>query len=242
MEDQLTGDFFGTLRYMSFNRGLKKVFTNGIFPKSTADVIDKIDKDEWGEEIEFWKISQNGLGEIDACIEFEGFIIGIEVKLDSNLSSDDDISYDETEDNDKVLKESENQLNREARMLKEWAPNKEKILIFIAKEKSCQNVYNDIVNLRNLLDKDIVFGYLSWEDALEGLEKIQVENSYEKIMVDDLRDLLIKKGFERFKGFDFEEQSVSMDCWKFKGNNDIFSFNTKIQVGVENYEFGKKHA
>lgn len=183
MEDQLTGDFFGTLRYMSFNRGLKKIFFNGIFPKSTADIGDKIDVEEWGEEIEFWRRSHYGLGEIDTCLEFKDFIIGIEVKLDSNLSSDDDISYDETEVDDKILKESKNQLNREARMLKEWAPNKEKILIFVAKEILCQNVYNEIINERNLLDKDIVFGYLSWEDALEGLEKIQVKNHYERIMV-----------------------------------------------------------
>ena len=227
---------------MSFNRGLKKIFSNGIFPKSTADIVDKIDVEEWGKEIKFWRRSRNGLGEIDVCIEFQDFIIGIEVKLDSNLSSDDDISYDETEDDDRILKESKNQLNREARMLKEWAPDKKKILIFVAKEKLCQNVYNEVVNERNLLDKEIIFGYLSWEDALEGLGKIKAENHYEKIMVGDLNELLIKKGFERFKGFNFEEQLVSTDCWKYKGSNDIFSFNTKIQVGVEYYGFGKKHA
>ncbi|MPN31864.1 hypothetical protein SDC9_179339 [bioreactor metagenome] len=83
---------------------------------------------------------------------------------------------------------------------------------------------------------------MSWENALEGLGKIQVENYYEKIIIDDLTELLIKKGFERFKGFAFEEQSVCTDCWKYKGSNDIFSFITGIQVGDENYGFGKKHA
>lgn len=235
LEDQLTGDFFGTLRYMSFNRGLKKVFTDGLCPKSTADAIEKINKENW--DALFWRRSHNGLGEIDACIEFEDVIIGIEVKLYSGLSSDDNISFTGLSENDVNLKESKNQLNREARMLKEWAPNKQKVLIFIADEISCHHVYNNIVIDRRLLDKDIIFGYLSWQAALEGLEKIITKDDYERFMISDLQKLLIKKGFEKFKGFKFEEPSVNTDCWMFKNYSNIFSFNTKTEVGVERYEF-----
>lgn len=240
MEDQLTGDFFGTLRYIPFNRGLKVIFTHGVYPKSTADVIEKIDKEQW--DVQFWRRSHNGLGEIDASIEFEDTIIGIEVKLYSNLSSDDNISYSDSSENDMILKESKNQLNREARMLKEWAPNNQKILLFVADEKSCQNVYSNIVNERHLLDKDIIFGYLSWQDALEGLEKVKANDCYEELMINDLISLLKGKGFERFKGFSFAKQSIDKDYWQFKDNNNKFSFNTKIEVGVEKYEFRKKHA
>lgn len=239
LEDQLTGDFFGTLRYMSFNRGLKVILTEGVYPKSTADVISEIYKENW--DVCFWRRSHNGLGEIDVCIEFEDYIIGIEVKLYSGLSSDDNISYSDSAENDDIIKESANQLNRESRMLKEWAPDKKKILLFIADEVSCQYVYKSVVNDRKLLNKDITFGYLSWQCVLDSLVNVEVRNDYEKLIIDDLQLLLNKKGFERFKGFVFDETSISTDYWKFRDNND-FNFNTKIEVGVEKYEFRKEYA
>lgn len=240
LEDQLTGDFLGTLRYMSFNRGLKVILKEGVFPKTTAEVLGEIDKEDW--DVWFWRRSHNGLGEIDACIEFEDFIIGIEVKLHSRLSSDDDISYSDLTEDEDIIKESTNQLNRESRMLNEWAPNKKKILLFIADEISCQNVYKNVVNDRKLLDKDITFGYLSWQSALDNLVNVEVRNSYEKLIIDDLRQLLIKKGFERFNGFVFDELTISTDYWKFRDYNNNFNFYTKIEVGVENYEFRKEYA
>ena len=240
LEDKLTGDFLGTLRYMSFNRGLKVIFTNCIYPKSTSEVIGKIDKEDW--DVWFWRRSQNGLGEIDSCIEFKDFIIGIEVKLYSGLSSDDDVSYSDSDENDVIIKESLNQLNRESRMLKEWAPDKKKILLLIADEISCQNIFNNVVINRDLIEKDIFFGYLSWQAALEGLENVEITNGYEKHIINDLQQLLIKKGFEKFKGFIIDEPLVNTDCWKFRVNINNFNFNTKIDVGVEKYEFRKKYA
>mgnify|MGYP001019721458 FL=1 len=54
-EDELTGNFFGCLRYMPFNKGLKKVFLECIRPKELVQYIEPLEVNEWSDKIEFWK-------------------------------------------------------------------------------------------------------------------------------------------------------------------------------------------
>lgn len=89
LEDNLTGNFFGALRYIPFDLALRKILSAGVYPSKVGDLIGEIQADFWSDKLEFW--SQDEEGEMDALLNFDDTIIGIEVKYASGLSSDDDI-------------------------------------------------------------------------------------------------------------------------------------------------------
>ncbi|WP_010632471.1 hypothetical protein [Sporolactobacillus vineae] len=115
LEDNLTGDFFGTLRYLPFERGLNYVLSTAQFNEENANI-------HWHKFInslhgypfnfQFWKRIQND--EIDLLLTSERAVIGIEVKLDSMLSSEDEDTEKPTD-----YIESKNQLARYSKI----APN-----------------------------------------------------------------------------------------------------------------------
>ena len=49
MEDELTGNVFGTLRYAAFNKILKPILKSCVRPKNIAAVIEKINCDFFGQ-------------------------------------------------------------------------------------------------------------------------------------------------------------------------------------------------
>ena len=190
LEDKLTGDFFGTLRYMDFCDGLQPILC-GALRKSekqqaeSQDVIQLIEnvnctniKDE--EHIKFWP--KHDLGELDVLLEFDNCYIGIEVKFKSGLSSDD-------------------QLIREANILCDLAKDKKKILLFIAKHGSCISVYR---KYKNIISKDVHFVFATWEDILQSMKDIlngEKGSKYtfgQKLMICDLVRLLTRKDFDTF--------------------------------------------
>lgn len=122
LEDELTGNFFGTMRYIPFQRGLKQIYMGYIhsLDEGVRGLIDSIQTNDL--DIEFWKRSELGYGEIDGYMELDGVGIGIEVKYHSDLSG-------------------ENQLEREALMLSEWCKSGEKILILVAGENDAKEIY-----------------------------------------------------------------------------------------------------
>lgn len=239
LEDDLTGNVFGTLRYMSFNHGLKQILMQGIYPRNLTNIIGNIDEEEWSQFIKFWPYDKEG--EIDVLIDFNDTMIGIEVKYLSGLSSDDDVNNnslesDETsteKDNDKSI----NQLSREARIISRLGSNKKKILISIADGEACKEFYKNVKS-RDIIEKDVELAYVSWQSFLHGLEVLKPVNVYEKIIVSDLKDLLIKKGFESFKDFTIEDQIE--DNWYDFGmvKKSSISFDIKGEVeGDLYYEF-----
>lgn len=182
MEDELTGNFFGAMRYMSYNRGLNFIFKSyvaGVNKDKIKKILHEVDCDKF--LMEFWKRSELGFGEIDGYIEVDNVSIGIEVKYNSGLSG-------------------ENQLEREASMLSlEWGKGKKKILLFVAKEEEAKSVYE--TNKEKEIFRDVLLGYLTWENILRGLEEIQVTNWNEEVIISDLKQYLIEKGFVSFEGF-----------------------------------------
>lgn len=60
LEDELTGNFFGTMRYIPFQRGLKQIYMGYIhsLDGSVHGLISSIRTDEF--DIEFWKRSELG--------------------------------------------------------------------------------------------------------------------------------------------------------------------------------------
>ena len=189
-EDKLTGDFFGTLRYMDFCDGLQPILCGALrkSEKQQAEsqaAIQLIENanctnisDE--EHIKFWP--KHDLGELDVLLNFDNCCIGIEVKFQSGLSSDD-------------------QLIREANILCDLAKDKKKILLFIAKHESCISVYR---KYKNIISKDVHFVFASWEDILQSMKDILnggKGSKYtfgQKLMIRDLVRLLTRKNFETF--------------------------------------------
>ena len=189
-EDKLTGDFFGTLRYMDFCDGLQPILCGALRKsekqqaesKAAIQLIENANctniKDE--ENIKFW--TKHDLGELDVLLNFDNCCIGIEVKFQSGLSSDD-------------------QLIREANILCDLAKDKKKILLFIAKHGSCISVYR---KYKNIISKDVHFVFATWEDILQSMKDIlngEKGSKYtfgQKLMICDLVRLLTRKGFDTF--------------------------------------------
>lgn len=184
LEDELTGNFFGTMRYMPFDRGLRRIFSNYVVSDDAQvkDIILNACDEEF--DIEFWKRSDNGLVEIDIYIPLSNAGIGIEVKYQSGLSGD-------------------NQLEKEAKFFsEECCKGKDKILLFIARDEDAKKIYEQ--NKDKEIFTEVHLAYISWQDILLGLDEIIVTSSYEKKMVEDLKQLLIEKGFIAFDGFECE--------------------------------------
>lgn len=158
LEDKLTGDFFGTLRYMDFCDGLQPILCGALRKsekqqaesQAAIQLIGNVNctniSDE--EHIKFWP--KHDLGELDVLLEFDNCYIGIEVKFKSGLSSDD-------------------QLIREANILCDLPKDKKKILLFIAKHEACLSVYR---KHKNIISKDVHFVFASWEDILQSMKDI----------------------------------------------------------------------
>ena len=203
LEDVLTGDFFGAMRYMPFNRGLNQIFKNYAVsedPQVTHILSNAADDDF---NFEFWKRSENGLVEIDGFIPLTSVGIGIEVKYRSGLSGGD-------------------QLEKEAQVLDEWCNGKEKLLILIGEAEEAKAIY--IENKDKRVFRDVHLAYLSWQDILLGLDQVLISSSYEKKMIEDLKTLLREKGFVSFEGFSIDQPVVDKYiCWTMDGNDFVKS-------------------
>lgn len=202
LEDQLTGDFFGTLRYIPYNRGLQKIIRcNG-------------NEDNEDPKYHFWKRlkdDNNSTVEPDLILEFENAVIGIEVKYNSGLSSNDlEEDYEEQSaiDNSEEIKESNNQLVREARAIIKEYKNKSKHLIFIAQDNYCVQVFEDANSkIKQECDGKISFEAISWSDIYDRVcDLLNEAKGYENIILNDIRALLEKKGFDRFKSFSLSDK------------------------------------
>lgn len=192
MEDELTGNVFGTLRYAAFSKILKPILKSCIRPKNISAVIDKIHCDYFGDKINFWEKTK--LGEPDLLLNFDEVIICIEVKYSSGLSGD-------------------NQLEREAEIISHKADGREKMLLLLAKESACLDIVTDSYR-KKIFDKwKVNLGYIAWEDFLDALKNLQTTaplNPYENLIVEDLIKLLTLKGFAPFRSFEIGKE-ISMN-------------------------------
>lgn len=235
-EDELTGNFFGCLRYISFNKGLKKILLECIRPKELVQYIEPLEVNEWSDKIEFWKRVkiQDRNTELDVFLDLDDMLIGIEVKYLSGLSSEDDVDNSDGEE-----QISYNQLSREARALNQISKEKNKLLILLADELSCSEIYHN-VKRRNIIS-GVKFGYMSWQEILISLSKITNLNPYEQVIISDIILMLEKKEFKRFENFHINTVVDKSNWWKFTGKMNVI-FNFKIDRDIERggyYEFGR---
>lgn len=236
MEDQLTGNFFGTLRYLPFQLGLGPVLlkTRFLLPAMTETFQKTISAvKDYHVHYQFWKWLGNG--EIDLLIETDNALIGIEVKYLSGISTDDgvDFSTDYNQEN------SEHQLYRYAQYLHEYQTNKKKFLLFLA-EATMQVAVEQDISSRKLLDRfdSVAFGSFSWQDNLQTLQEINEYSleAWQKLIVIDLQALLIKKGFEQFEGISngIRDDLITSAAFVFK---EVHSSRDTVVREELHYEF-----
>lgn len=221
LEDNLTGNVFGALRYIPFIYGLGKVLANTVqeLPDTVnlPDInscIDRIKAQYWADVIEFWPYDKEG--ELDVLLTFEDTMIGIEVKYLSGLSSVDETGVIPTE-------LSKHQLARESRIISRNGNQKNKILLFIADRQMCNDVMKHIE--KSSIASDVTLGFVSWQDFLHELKQLNGLNQFQQIIIQDLIELLMKKGFEDF--IDMKVNNAS-----FVNSNEYFNFVISDQVEI----------
>jgi hypothetical protein len=229
-EDELTGNFFGNLRYLPFNKGLKYILNNTIFPEKLRKTLDRIGAEEWSENIEFWRTM--GGSEPDVLVTFSSAVILIEVKYNSDLSSPD-------------------QLVKYGELLSGLAGYKKRFLILLAREENARKIYYETVESKKLIHiSDVSFGYMTWQSVFDELTKLLSNgdlNQFERVIICDLVNLLRTKGFERFRNFEISVLVLDIgNKWIFDSSTtdtSTFSFNInqKVERGLF-YEFGREYS
>ncbi|MFD0672242.1 hypothetical protein [Cohnella sp. GCM10027633] len=216
LEDQLTGNVFGALRYLPSEVGLRRAISNARF-----ESVDSAEK--WRQSLQqiqgyqtiykFWPPNEEG--EIDLMLDHPDILIGVEIKYFSSLSSEDEESEYEID-----MVDSRNQLARYARMLANYdSGSRPKYLVFLAPLSILTEVEASMKS-RRIIPNGVVLGYLSWQELLESIQEVdlcQLETG-QKIILQDIMDLLVKKGFVRFTGFE-----ADMNHFQITSNSYIFN-------------------
>lgn len=176
-EDQLTGNVFGALRYLPYSV-IRGIIIESLLPASAGAFLEQLlpsEISEWGRNVYFWKRYNDSQTEPDIVMELGQVVILIEVKFNSKLSGND-------------------QLIREAELLRRNYPNKEKFLILLAREESAISIFNDH---KSNIPTDVSFGYITWQRIFDAICK----NKDDSLVCKDLTELLSEKGFSGFRGF-----------------------------------------
>lgn len=240
LEDKLTGDFFGTLRYLPFEVGFKPIISATQFQEdpltATTTFLQLLDQVQgYDYDLNFWVRSE--YGEIDVTLETEYLFIGLEVKYLSGLSSDDEVDHSSLEMEEREF--SINQLSRYAEYLKKMAREKEKYLLFVAPVSTGIGIVENVL-ARKLIDSSVTLGLLSWQAIYEVLEKMDYSlmEPYQRMILEDLRQLLMKKGFQTFHGFTgLEQYQIITQGYIFSGDEDFIDWPTASIMGGLGYEF-----
>jgi hypothetical protein len=237
LEDQLTGNFFGTIRYLPFEEGLGKIllkvrFNNPIIEGKWKLLINSIK--EYELEFQFWP--KDSEGEIDLILKAGNTYIGIEVKYLSGISSDDNENVMYTTD----YNNSRYQLSRYSRMLTKFSKGTNAYLLFLAPFHMVNLVENELLK-RTIINPQVNLGFLNWQDVTECLEHLSTNDKGREIIINDLKDLLNKKGFGQFSGFskNIILKEINNEIYRFSLNKKIVSWKwNEIQIkGSEHYDF-----
>lgn len=242
LEDQLTGDFFGAIRYLPFQRGLKQVLKGVRF-----ELAGQNPRPRWQQHMDsildyectlkFWP--RHPEGEIDLLLDHPDVVIGIEVKYFSGISSDDG------EVEEVSPEESCHQLARYARMLEDIRNDRPAYLVFLAPFDVLLPIESDMKN-RSVIHTNVQLGFLGWQNVLEQMQMIDT-SSYDigqQIIIRDLKDLLVKKGFERFRGMlsGIRDLTIDGQAYQYKLKTDeprIINWSISSQIKEEHYVFNK---
>lgn len=241
LEDQLTGDFFGAMNYLPFQIGLRQILKAVRFQHAEHDSYWERflnSTTEFDYELRFWV--RHTEGEIDLILDHPDVVIGIEVKYYSGLSSED-----EDPEGPITAEESCHQLARYSRLLQDIRNERPAYLLFLAPFQILAPVELDMEE-RSIITPGITMGFLAWQHVLEQLQSIELSalDMGQRRIINDLRDLLIKKGFERFRGCltGMNHTPLSKDAYSFKGKSQsqlCVTWPIKTMIQEDNYVFNK---
>ncbi|MCG6146595.1 hypothetical protein [Leptospira bandrabouensis] len=219
-EDNFTGNFFGHLKYVCIESGLKPIL-NIVKFREKVNFNEILLKNP---NYIFWK-KYNEYGEIDLIIETENAVIGIEVKYLSGISSDDD-SID--------IKANQNQLNKYSKLLDLHFKEKIKILILFAPNAIGLPIYQKILKLN--LCQEVNVGFISWENIFNLLENItdKSNSKFENEILSDLLEYLKIKGFDKFKKFESNKNIKNHYYFRY---THIFKINWEITSNINRKYF-----
>src|SRR5271157_1157603 len=134
LEDQLTGDVFGAIRYLPKELGIIPLISH-CYSEDTGEVIGFLNRSDYLKYL-FWPKCDT-YGEIDLIIECHNDtktilkgILGIEIKYNSPISSDQEIPEDSLTNESKVI----HQLWRYMKFLSETYPEVPKALLFLTND------------------------------------------------------------------------------------------------------------
>lgn len=215
-EDQLTGNVFGALRYLPYSVA-RQIIIDSVLPASVSALFEKSLPTEicgeWGRNVYFWRHYADSQAEPDVVIELEQVAILIEVKFNSGLSGND-------------------QLIREAELLKRNYPNKENFLILLAREESAIVIFNEH---KLNIPADVSFCYISWQRLFDAICKNQIDS----LVCEDLIALLQEKGFSGFRGFDMmNKETISAFRTVREAHKNVQEFISRcIALAEEKGEF-----
>lgn len=204
-EDLLTSSFWGTVRYIDPNLLLRP-----LLKRSVNKCLNNLQLSEITSEVtySFWTYMTNS--EPDLLIEFniqgKTFAIIVEVKLDSGLSSDD-------------------QLKREWMDLSAIKAEN-KYLIYLTKDRVFPKEIFE--NEKYLRQEEFYLNHtfwLSWFEINDALGQIIPTNIYEKTIIEDLRSILLLREIRTFSGWslDWNNEEFSLDFIPFYNGSDFFA-------------------
>lgn len=243
LEDKLTGDFFGTLRYLPFEIALKPILRAVRFHEESHAIVwyaalDAIEG--YAVEYIFWP--HHAEGEIDLLLKHTDSYIGIEVKYHSSLSSVDEDTTDEpiTPDN------SNHQLARYARMLHEVGKGRSRFLIFLAPYDILFPVESGLQ--RNpVIVSEVKVGFLGWQDVLAAVQQTDLQSleQWQRLILTDLQALLMKKKLTRYSGLPTEltETVITGEAYRYNKSNHTGQFIrwlTEATIEGSAYRYGNQ--
>ena len=209
LEDLLTADVFGCLRYIPFEKGFQRILTQAqcyTDPEKRLSIKNSNDD----VSIEFWPRLENN-SEPDVLIRNGDHLIMVEVKY---LSGKSGHYSDNQENKDNLEAASSDQLARLFQGLMSDKGNyPRRSLIYLTAHRILPK--NDIESgyeaLNSLSDgnrhiyKNYVY-WLPWPEiykTVAGLlkEDSQISDNYWRIVLSDIQDLLHRKGLRQFEGF-----------------------------------------
>lgn len=222
LEDKLTGDIFGTLRYLPFDLGIGPILSAAHSLELSELMAENASP---AYKMHFWPYHPDG--ELDVRIDLDNAIIGIEVKYQSPLSSDDEADYS-NDSGEEVDKFSDNQLSRESRIVRDIAgPFKKAFLVLVASDRDCTEIICDVTG-RNLIEDSVELGYISWQDVLLILKQQHSGDALHTCILEDMVALLEKKGFDKFHGFNYPMPDVDV--------GEYFSYQFTPNSGFEEFQ------
>jgi len=226
LEDLLTADIFGPLRYLPFQDGLSHILIQAMnyHDHSFFSVVPGIR--DIAPTFRFWP--KLGRSEPDLIIEYGSDLIMFEVKYLSGKSGHF-VTTESEEDNQRAA--SSDQLGREYLDLLDYAGDfRKRSLIYVTSHKSLPwddlNAGREAIKTLNTFPESSWQGYeantywLSWHGVREAVSASipRLNNFYQKCILGDIEALLRRKGFRSFEGF----QELNLKPISSRGNRIFY--------------------